>query len=110
MIIWFPASSDQPAIKLLIRKSNFEFVYCTFITRNYEPQITVVWFTALDLQHCGITMVGAEALLNLVKDNEFLSVVDIRGNSQVPKSFVGAVVQQLADNNRESTPEVGSIF
>lgn len=51
-------------------------------------------------------MVGAEALLSLVTENHFLSVVDVRGNLQVPNSLVAAIVQQLAENSGDSIPEV----
>ncbi|KAG8283289.1 Centrosomal protein of 78 kDa, partial [Homalodisca vitripennis] len=70
-----------------------------------ETIIDDLWLKALDLQHCDITTEGGEALLNLVKENEYLSVVDVRGNNQVPTSLVGAIVQQLSENNGDATPE-----
>uniref|UniRef100_A0A1B6GKY4 Centrosomal protein of 78 kDa n=1 Tax=Cuerna arida TaxID=1464854 RepID=A0A1B6GKY4_9HEMI len=70
-----------------------------------ETIIDDLWLKALDLQHCDITAEGGEALLNLVKENEYLSVVDVRGNAQVPTSLVGAIVQQLSENNGDTTPE-----
>lgn len=55
-------------------------------------------------------MVGAEALLSLVTENHFLSVVDVRGNLQVPNSLVAAIVQQLAENSGDSIPEVSFCY
>jgi len=75
------------------------------VTILIEAILDDLWLKALDLQYCDITISGAEMLLQLVKDNKSLSVVDIRGNNQVQPSLVAAIVQQLAENNSGITSE-----
>ncbi|XP_054286916.1 centrosomal protein of 78 kDa [Macrosteles quadrilineatus] len=70
-----------------------------------DTLIDDLWLKALDLQDCNVSLVGGELVLNLVKENQFLSVLDLRGNTKIPKSMVGAVVQQLAENNADATLE-----
>lgn len=57
-----------------------------------------MYFIAVDLQECGITDTGAEALLEGLKLNSTLLILDIRGNHLITHQLIDRVVQQVLIN------------
>ncbi|XP_067942150.1 centrosomal protein of 78 kDa-like isoform X2 [Watersipora subatra] len=58
-----------------------------------------LWLKAVDLQECGLTDAGAEYLLNALRLNSTLLIMDIRGNHMVSRSLVERVIQQVMINS-----------
>ncbi|XP_048844543.1 centrosomal protein of 78 kDa isoform X2 [Brienomyrus brachyistius] len=56
------------------------------------------WVKALDLQKCGLSDVGAKALLGALKSNTTLAVLDIRRNPLVDNGLIKAVIEKVLLN------------
>lgn len=65
---------------------------------------------AVDFQNCGISSVGAERVLELIKENKYLSIVDIRANNNVIPAMVTDIMALLAENNADEIPAVSNEF
>ncbi|ESN90496.1 hypothetical protein HELRODRAFT_189875 [Helobdella robusta] len=57
-----------------------------------------LWVRAIDLQCCNITDVGAQYILDMLKFNTSLVVIDIRNNSQINKKILESILDQLTIN------------
>lgn len=68
--------------------------------------MTFPCFTAIDLQECGLTDTGAQALLEALKLNSTVLILDIRGNHLVNRSLVEQVIQQVLINADGKTSQV----
>ncbi|XP_055974732.1 centrosomal protein of 78 kDa isoform X2 [Sorex fumeus] len=64
-----------------------------------------LWLRALDLQACGITNEGAEALLKGLENNKTLVVLDIRKNPLIDHSVMKAVIKRVLQNGRSAKSE-----
>ncbi|XP_072564191.1 centrosomal protein of 78 kDa isoform X2 [Paramormyrops kingsleyae] len=56
------------------------------------------WVKAVDLQKCGLSNVGAKALLGALKSNTTLAVLDIRRNPLVDNGLIKAVIEKVLLN------------
>jgi len=64
-----------------------------------------LWMKALDLQHCGLTdQIGAD-LLNLLDQNNTLTVLDVRKNVNLNDELAAEVMRRLVENNVEGKSE-----
>uniref|UniRef100_A0A3P9K3X4 Centrosomal protein 78 n=1 Tax=Oryzias latipes TaxID=8090 RepID=A0A3P9K3X4_ORYLA len=57
-----------------------------------------LWIKALDLQRCGLSNEGARRLLEALKTNSFLCVLDIRSNPLVDKALMKTVIEKVVMN------------
>ncbi|XP_022087058.1 centrosomal protein of 78 kDa-like [Acanthaster planci] len=57
-----------------------------------------LWLKALDMQHCGISNLGAKALLDSLHQNSSIVVLDIRKNHLVDRDVLKAVMKQVLIN------------
>ncbi|XP_075829748.1 centrosomal protein of 78 kDa isoform X2 [Microtus pennsylvanicus] len=64
-----------------------------------------LWLRALDLQQCGLTNEGAEALLEALETNRTLVVLDIRKNPLIDHSMMKAVIRKVLQNGRSANSE-----
>uniref|UniRef100_A0A8C6E031 Centrosomal protein of 78 kDa n=1 Tax=Moschus moschiferus TaxID=68415 RepID=A0A8C6E031_MOSMO len=64
-----------------------------------------LWLRALDLQQCGLTNEGANALLKALETNRTLVVLDIRKNPLVDHSVMKAVIKKVLQNGRSAKSE-----
>ncbi|XP_058157605.1 centrosomal protein of 78 kDa isoform X4 [Dasypus novemcinctus] len=64
-----------------------------------------LWLRALDLQQCGLTNEGANALLEALETNRTLVVLDIRKNPLVDHSVMKAVIKKVLQNGRSAKSE-----
>lgn len=61
---------------------------------------------AVDLQECGLTDTGAEYILDALRLNSTVLVVDIRGNHMVNRGLVERIIQQVMINSDCKTTQV----
>lgn len=54
---------------------------------------------AIDMQECGLTDRGAEAILGALRLNSTVLVVDIRGNHLVNFNLIKNIIQQVMINS-----------
>ncbi|WAR11247.1 CEP78-like protein, partial [Mya arenaria] len=65
-----------------------------------------LWLKALDMQGNGISSTGAKALLDVLKYNTTLVVLDVRRNPLIDRDLVHAIMEQLMINcNGQDTEE-----
>ncbi|KAG7201946.1 hypothetical protein KM043_004651 [Ampulex compressa] len=64
-----------------------------------------LWLKALDVQHCGLTDRIGESLLQLLDNNNTLTVLDVRQNSELNEELVDEVIRRLRENNAEGKME-----
>ncbi|KAB0363010.1 hypothetical protein FD754_007166 [Muntiacus muntjak] len=64
-----------------------------------------LWLRALDLQQCGLTNEGANALLKALETNRTLVVLDIRKNPLVDHSVMKAIIKKVLQNGRSAKSE-----
>uniref|UniRef100_A0A8C5W959 Centrosomal protein of 78 kDa n=1 Tax=Microcebus murinus TaxID=30608 RepID=A0A8C5W959_MICMU len=64
-----------------------------------------LWLRALDLQQCGLTNEGANALLEALETNRTLIVLDIRKNPLINHSMMKAVIKKVVQNGRSAKSE-----
>ncbi|KAM6183034.1 centrosomal protein of 78 kDa isoform 2-T2 [Erethizon dorsatum] len=64
-----------------------------------------LWLRALDLQQCGLTNDGAQALLKALETNRTLVVLDIRKNPLIDHSMMKAVIRKVLQNGRSAKSE-----
>ncbi|XP_006145547.1 centrosomal protein of 78 kDa isoform X2 [Tupaia chinensis] len=64
-----------------------------------------LWLRALDLQQCGLTNEGANALLKALETNRTLVVLDIRKNPLIDHSMMKAVIKKVLQNGRSAKSE-----
>ncbi|XP_069102275.1 centrosomal protein of 78 kDa-like [Argopecten irradians] len=57
-----------------------------------------LWLKALDLQGCGISTTGAKALLDVLKYNTTVVVLDVRRNPLIDREVVHSIMEQLMIN------------
>ena len=65
---------------------------------TYVSVVYCFTLVALDVQECGITDTGAEALLEALRLNATLLILDIRGNHLVNHQLLDRIVQQVLIN------------
>ncbi|KAL5020536.1 hypothetical protein ScPMuIL_003428 [Solemya velum] len=81
------------------------------ITINNNPMVTDqgavllaealkddLWLKALDMQGCGISTDGAQHLLDVLKYNTTLVVLDVRRNPLIDRNVVHSIMEQLLIN------------
>ncbi|XP_066567202.1 centrosomal protein of 78 kDa [Amia ocellicauda] len=64
-----------------------------------------LWLKALDLQKCGITNIGAQALLTMLHSNNTICILDLRKNPLVDNALVKLVIERVLVNANEANPE-----
>ncbi|XP_005408355.1 PREDICTED: centrosomal protein of 78 kDa isoform X2 [Chinchilla lanigera] len=64
-----------------------------------------LWLRALDLQQCGLTNDGAQALLEALDTNRTLVVLDIRKNPLIDHPMMKAVIKKVLQNGRSAKSE-----
>ncbi|KAK1120629.1 hypothetical protein K0M31_012236 [Melipona bicolor] len=64
-----------------------------------------LWLKALDLQRCGLTDQVGNDLLELLDQNNTLSVLDVRQNVNLNEALVKEVIKRLEENNAEVKSE-----
>lgn len=62
-------------------------------------------FRALDLQNCGITAVGCQALIQLLFSNRSVEVCDIRRNAAVPRESALDIAKIMLENNKNQSKQ-----
>ncbi|KAJ9580749.1 hypothetical protein L9F63_024075 [Diploptera punctata] len=62
-----------------------------------------LFLKALDMQNCGVGDVGATAVLDMLKSNVSLAIVDLRANQDVNSQLLKEIMQQLHVNNQGCT-------
>ncbi|XP_074527190.1 centrosomal protein of 78 kDa isoform X2 [Halichoeres trimaculatus] len=63
------------------------------------------WVKAVDLQRCGLSNEGARRLLEALKTNTALCVLDIRSNPLVDKVLIKTVIEKVLMNTKGQSPE-----
>ncbi|XP_008292287.1 centrosomal protein of 78 kDa [Stegastes partitus] len=64
-----------------------------------------LWVKAVDLQRCGLSNEGARRLLEALKTNSSLRVLDIRSNPLVDKVLIKTVIEKVLMNADGQSPE-----
>ncbi|XP_040844733.1 centrosomal protein of 78 kDa isoform X3 [Ochotona curzoniae] len=64
-----------------------------------------LWLRALDLQQCGLTNEGAQALLEALETNRTLVVLDVRRNPLIDHTMMKAVTKKVLQNGRSAKSE-----
>ncbi|XP_041856380.1 centrosomal protein of 78 kDa isoform X2 [Melanotaenia boesemani] len=64
-----------------------------------------LWVKAVDLQRCGLSNDGARRLLESLKTNSSLCVLDIRSNPLVDKGLIKTVIEKVLMNADGQSPE-----
>ncbi|XP_017267634.1 centrosomal protein of 78 kDa [Kryptolebias marmoratus] len=64
-----------------------------------------LWVKAVDLQRCGLSNEGARRLLEALKTNSSLCVLDIRNNPLVDKVLIKTVIEKVLMNAEGQSPE-----
>uniref|UniRef100_A0A3P8TS93 Centrosomal protein 78 n=1 Tax=Amphiprion percula TaxID=161767 RepID=A0A3P8TS93_AMPPE len=64
-----------------------------------------LWVKAVDLQKCGLSNDGARRLLESLKTNSSLCVLDIRSNPLVDKVLIKTVIEKVLMNADGQSPE-----
>ncbi|ELT88150.1 hypothetical protein CAPTEDRAFT_222075 [Capitella teleta] len=57
-----------------------------------------LWLKALDLQQCGLTDVGSKALLEVLKYNTAIVVMDLRQNPMIDQELLRSIMEQVMIN------------
>uniref|UniRef100_A0A8D3CXA9 Centrosomal protein of 78 kDa n=1 Tax=Scophthalmus maximus TaxID=52904 RepID=A0A8D3CXA9_SCOMX len=65
-----------------------------------------LWVKAVDLQRCGLSSEGARRLLEALKTNSTLCVLDIRNNPLVDKVLIKTVIEKVLMNADGQSTEV----
>ncbi len=64
-----------------------------------------MWLKALDLQDCGITTVGAKHLLDGLKFNAMMHVLDVRLNVNIDRDTLQKIMEQVMINSSGNSTE-----
>uniref|UniRef100_A0A4W6C6K1 Centrosomal protein 78 n=1 Tax=Lates calcarifer TaxID=8187 RepID=A0A4W6C6K1_LATCA len=64
-----------------------------------------LWVKAVDLQRCGLSNEGARRLLEALKTNSALCVLDIRSNPLVDKVLIKTILEKVLMNADGESPE-----
>ncbi|XP_034548358.1 centrosomal protein of 78 kDa [Notolabrus celidotus] len=64
-----------------------------------------LWVKAVDLQRCGLSNEGARRLLEALKTNTALCVLDIRSNPLVDKVLIKTMIEKVLMNTKGQSPE-----
>ncbi|XP_062272729.1 centrosomal protein of 78 kDa isoform X2 [Scomber scombrus] len=64
-----------------------------------------LWVKAVDLQKCGLSNEGARRLLEALKTNSALCVLDIRSNPLVDKVLIKTILEKVLMNTDGQSPE-----
>ncbi|XP_033474863.2 centrosomal protein of 78 kDa [Epinephelus lanceolatus] len=64
-----------------------------------------LWVKAVDLQRCGLSNEGARRLLEALKTNSALCVLDIRSNPLVDKVLIKTILEKVLMNADGQSPE-----
>ncbi|XP_068461306.1 centrosomal protein of 78 kDa [Clinocottus analis] len=64
-----------------------------------------LWVKALDLQKCGLSNDGARRLLEALKANTALCVLDIRSNPLIDKVLIKTILERVLMNTNGQPPE-----
>ncbi|XP_073323299.1 centrosomal protein of 78 kDa [Pagrus major] len=64
-----------------------------------------LWVKAVDLQRCGLSSEGARRLLEALKTNSTLCVLDIRSNPLVDKVLIKTIIEKVLMNANGQSPE-----
>lgn len=67
------------------RETCHERLYVSFQFFVVLPSVFMICWAAVDLQNCGLSNEGAQRLLEALKTNSTLHVLDIRNNTLVGK-------------------------
>lgn len=64
-----------------------------------------LWLKALDMQQCGISYRGAQALLDAFRTNTTLMVLDVRRNPLIDHSLLKTIIERVLMNAHDTNPE-----
>ncbi|XP_078531982.1 centrosomal protein of 78 kDa isoform X2 [Lissotriton helveticus] len=64
-----------------------------------------LWLKALDMQQCGISNQGAQALLDAFRTNTTLMVLDVRRNPLIDHSLLKTIIERVLMNAHDTNPE-----
>ncbi|XP_035234528.1 centrosomal protein of 78 kDa isoform X1 [Anguilla anguilla] len=64
-----------------------------------------LWVKAVDLQKCGISNEGAQALLETLSTNNTLTVLDLRRNPLVDNNLVKTIIEKVLTNSKGNSAE-----
>ncbi|XP_044053857.1 centrosomal protein of 78 kDa [Siniperca chuatsi] len=64
-----------------------------------------LWVKAVDLQRCGLSSDGARRLLEALKTNSALCVLDIRSNPLIDKVLIKTIIEKVLMNADGQSPE-----
>ncbi|XP_032371518.1 centrosomal protein of 78 kDa isoform X2 [Etheostoma spectabile] len=64
-----------------------------------------LWVKAIDLQRCGLSNEGARRLLEALKTNSALCVLDIRSNPLIDKVLIKTILEKVLMNAHGQSPE-----
>ncbi|KAG5332487.1 CEP78 protein, partial [Acromyrmex charruanus] len=99
-----PNFETMPGLRRLTLNNNPHLGNCAVI-EMIEAIRDSLWMKALDLQHCGLTdQIGAD-LMNLLDQNNTLTVFDVRKNVNLNDELAMEVMRRLVKNDVEGKSE-----
>ncbi|XP_012059455.1 PREDICTED: protein Cep78 homolog [Atta cephalotes] len=99
-----PNFDTMPGLRRLTLNNNPHLGNCAVI-EMIEAIRDNLWMKALDLQHCGLTdQIGAD-LMNLLDQNNTLTVLDVRKNVNLNDELATEVMRRLVKNDVEGKSE-----
>jgi len=99
-----PNFDTMPGLRRLTLNNNPHLGNCA-VVEMIEAIRDSLWMKALDLQHCGLTdQIGAD-LMNLLDQNNTLTVLDVRKNVNLNDELATEVMRRLVKNDVEGKSE-----
>jgi len=99
-----PNFETMSGLRRLTLNDNPHLGHCA-VRKLIEAIRDSLWMKALDLQHCGLTdQIGVD-LLNLLDQNNTLTVLDVRKNVNLNDELAAEVMRRLVENNVEGKSE-----
>ncbi|KYN31686.1 Centrosomal protein of 78 kDa [Trachymyrmex septentrionalis] len=99
-----PNFETMPGLRRLTLNDNPHLGNCA-VMEMIEAIRDSLWMKALDLQHCGLTdQIGAD-LMNLLDQNNTLTVLDVRKNVNLNDELATEVMRRLVKNDVEGKSE-----
>lgn len=92
-----PNFETMPGLRRLTLNDNPHLGNCA-VKEVIEAIRDSLWMKALDLQHCGLTDQIGTDLLNLLDQNNTLSVLDVRKNTNLNEELAVEIMRKLEEN------------
>ncbi|KYN20315.1 PREDICTED: protein Cep78 homolog [Trachymyrmex cornetzi] len=99
-----PNFETMPGLRRLTLNDNPHLGNCA-VMEMIEAIRDSLWMKALDLQHCGLTDQIGTDLMNLLDQNDTLTVLDVRKNVNLNDELATEVMRRLVKNDVEGKSE-----